>query len=651
MIPSRRRKFAALALFGLLVGVVMAGMAWTTAATLELAKRNLREEHERIVSLALARLSAYVGGVLFLETDREVSDYEAFHLARPVETRTFGEPPPAQVLLPSRLLLQGPSRPWMELYFKCAPSSGEVSSPQLVGLESRARLDEWPRDVNAEARARSAWKWFAPLALDTDFHGMIEQAQIREAFPFGLSDADGNPTRLVSSSAIDQGHSRQRISDYLDRTYRMRMAQLRHTPPPACETLEVINKNLAPSTAAEGDPRPATTELTIDAGPIAPPFWLETRPELGRRLAFVRECRVEQAEDTPFYQGFIANWDLLRSDLLDEIDEIFPSDIRARVDIVPLPNDAVLDLELSKRKLTALPATLEVPFSTEAVSRAAWGNVGGVLLAGWGAAMLVLGVAGWGVRNLVSLSERRMQFAYAVTHELRTPLTTFRLYSDMLAAGLVPEESRREYLETLARESSRLAGLVQDVLEYARLEHHRVRLNPRPVDGESILSPLRETLRERCHVFDIEPLAETSLRNGRVFHVDVDVINRIVAVLISNACRHTRHQPVRKILVRLEAERDRLLLDVIDSGTGIEPGDSRSIFKPFRRGRGAEAAAQGGLGLGLALARDWATLLGGRLDLIARHHPQYGGAHFRLSVPADMSRRAPGADHPVTPSV
>ena len=53
-----------------------------------------------------------------------------------------------------------------------------------------------------------------------------------------------------------------------------------------------------------------------------------------------------------------------------------------------------------------------------------------------------------------------------------------------------------------------------------------------------------------------------------------------------------------------------------------------------RRGRDADRSARGGVGLGLALARNWADLLGGRLDLIARHHPQYHGAHFRLTLPA-----------------
>ncbi len=90
------------------------------------------------------------------------------------------------------------------------------------------------------------------------------------------------------------------------------------------------------------------------------------------------------------------------------------------------------------------------------------------------------------------------------------------------------------------------------------------------------------------------------------------------------------------MLVRLGSEDGALQLDVIDSGPGINRADARAIFRPFRRGRGADKAAQGGIGLGLALARSWANLLGGRLELMARHHPQYGGAHFRLTIPAQV---------------
>jgi signal transduction histidine kinase len=227
-----------------------------------------------------------------------------------------------------------------------------------------------------------------------------------------------------------------------------------------------------------------------------------------------------------------------------------------------------------------------------------------------------------------------MQFAYAVTHELRTPLTTFRLYSDMLSAGLVPDSSKQEYFDTLNRESLRLSSLVEEVLEFARLENQRVKLNPAETDSASLLRVISETLEKGCSANGIEARTENVVANGQRLNIDVDVVNRIAGVLVNNACRHARGTENALVLVTLDGQDGKLQLNVIDSGPGIDLADARSVFKAFRRGSGADKAVQGGIGLGLALARSWATLLGGRLDLAARHHHKYGGAHFRLTIPS-----------------
>ena len=113
----------------------------------------------------------------------------------------------------------------------------------------------------------------------------------------------------------------------------------------------------------------------------------------------------------------------------------------------------------------------------------------------------------------------------------------------------------------------------------------------------------------------------------------MDLVNRIASVLVSNACRYARGAENALVVVRLEGDASRIDLHVMDSGPGIDRADARTIFRPFRRGRRIEAA-RGGIGLGLALARSWAQLLGGRLELATGHHPKLGGAHFHLAIPA-----------------
>ena len=106
---------------------------------------------------------------------------------------------------------------------------------------------------------------------------------------------------------------------------------------------------------------------------------------------------------------------------------------------------------------------------------------------------------GFSLRATILYAERRGRFASTVTHELRTPLTTFRMYSEMLAKGMVPEEKRAEYTSVLERESVRLSRLVENVLAYARIEegHAGVERESLPVDV--LLERCLPALREHCH--------------------------------------------------------------------------------------------------------------------------------------------------------
>src|SRR4029450_11528739 len=94
----------------------------------------------------------------------------------------------------------------------------------------------------------------------------------------------------------------------------------------------------------------------------------------------------------------------------------------------------------------------------------------------WGCMMLAVAAVMMLLQGPLSLSQRRGAFVSAVTHELRTPLTTFKMYSEMLADGMVTEENKRQqYLATLCSEANRLSHLVENVLAYARLERGSAR--------------------------------------------------------------------------------------------------------------------------------------------------------------------------------
>lgn len=608
MTGSRKTKLAATIGFLLIALVVIGGMTWATIATLELAKRNVREEYDRKVSLALGRMESYTRAIINAETFRDYFDYLALHVREPlIVYRQDEEFHADQVLLESPIAESGPPHEWIDLYFNVLPD-GQVTSPQVPDEAWRWTIRAFLLPEAMAQRARATMEWAETLLPKVNLSHCVEHS---------LARAIGVPGLCCGDAGI------KLTDEELER----------YLPTSLCESRRILMKNMniqgvpLPAAADLDDDSTETVEVTV--GPIAPAFWLAAPPEAGRKLAFVRECR---AGTELFHQGFIGDWNTLKPILLNMISDLF-----SEAEFEALADDATLAPDLEKLRLINLPVRLSIPDEVGELEQRASRNVRGVLIAAWLAAMIVLAVAGWGVRNLVALTERRMQFAYAVTHELRTPLTTFRLYSDMLSAGLVPEASREEYLQTLNQESIRLSSLVEGVLEYARLENHKAKLNPVETNAEALLQHIKESLEARCHQFDVEPRTLNGLPKDEQLRVDVDVINRICGVLINNACRHTRGVDKPVVLVNLARVDGSLQLDVIDSGSGIERGDARKIFKPFRRGRKAESTAQGGIGLGLALARCWADLLGGRLELAARHHAEYGGAHFRLTIPTHMN--------------
>ncbi|MBI4717937.1 MAG: HAMP domain-containing histidine kinase [Planctomycetes bacterium] len=636
---AQRSKIAGLAVFALITVLVVAGMSWATAATIELARYNVGQEQHALIDRALGRLDSYMGGILNSEAARDHTDYKAFHARRPVSgiSEEGWETAPRYGIFPSPILKAGPPHDWIDLYFQV--EDGVLTSPQLPKERWRWAMDVVSHDAVTESRARSTWEWFEKSFPLLNLREHAARAPRREPGA-GAASSAADHARLVQVAQRTPSFAGGRTSltrDYQSRERRLQDTQVRHVPLPICETPEIAEINRPThshgSTADLDEADPDLTDLEITLGAFAPPFWVEGVPGDRRKLAFVREC---VSDATVLYQGFVGDWGNLRKELLEQIEGLFPESVASQVDVLPTSDEAVSDVEASAPRLTQLPAVLSVPYSREATDAAAWQSVRSILVAAWAATLVVLAVAGWGVRNLVALTERRMQFAYAVTHELRTPLTTFRLYADMLSAGMVPEGARQEYLDTLNRESERLTSLVEGVLEYARLENQKARLNPVETNGAALELALRDTLDHRCELAGMTARTRNDIPKDAVLRTDADVLKQVLGVLVNNSCRHMRGRPNATVLLRLWLEGTRLHMDVIDSGPGIDRADARIIFKPFRRGRRADATAQGGIGLGLALARDWASLLGGRLDLAARHHPELGGAHFRLSVPAQI---------------
>ena len=136
-------------------------------------------------------------------------------------------------------------------------------------------------------------------------------------------------------------------------------------------------------------------------------------------------------------------------------------------------------------------------------------------------------------------------FVSAVTHELRTPLTTFRLYSQMLADGMVSDEDvRKDYLQILKRESERLTGIVENVLEYARLT--RQRSSKDKAAGVQTLTPgaliarFRPALARRAGQSNLDLVVSMDIEAhaDRTLTADPHAVERIMMNLVENACKY-----------------------------------------------------------------------------------------------------------------
>ncbi|MHC5110254.1 MAG: sensor histidine kinase [Planctomycetota bacterium] len=626
MRASRKKSIAAsVSIFALITAVVIGGMSWASYLQLDLADREAQSAHDSRVREALMRLDGYMNGLLIPELARDASDYLWCYLedAEKAWSKTDGRRIDVKVEQVSDITKMGPRYGWIDLYFHVSEpdesGTNETNwrSPQITGQTSPSpraiRTLEWLKStISVEELAERVVK------VRSHQHGRYAKPSMaqqgREVQPMGgVAPAIGFKTAQTGPSL-----GRRWDKDLQSQFY---LAQ-----PDKC----FVGERVSASGRLEADLLVCNVPMTLDltADPLAV-FWLDGPPKQGPRLLFVR---TGHENDARCYQGFVADWQRLKPHLLQWVThDLFPD-----ADLVPIAHgggddDSTWDPKLS---MSEIPVRLAGP-SIETVDTAgARSSIIRVLVLAWVVALTVLAVAALAVRNLVALTNRRLQFAYAVTHELRTPLTTFRLYADMLAQGLVPEDSKQEYLDSLNNESIRLSNIVQAVLEYSRLENQRVAIRPEDLEASALIASIEDSIQSRCDRDGVQgELATEGLPRNHKLHTDVDLVNQITGVLVDNAVRHARSSSKPSVRVSLTGQNGSVSINVSDSGAGIDRQDARQIFKPFRRGRTAETNAQRGIGLGLALARSWATLLGGRLELIHRHDPQLGGAHFCLTIP------------------
>jgi signal transduction histidine kinase len=214
------------------------------------------------------------------------------------------------------------------------------------------------------------------------------------------------------------------------------------------------------------------------------------------------------------------------------------------------------------------------------------------------------------------------------SHELRTPLNIVSGYTELLLDGdfgSLPDPATQP-LRSIAEATRDLGHLVTDLLGYAKVSAGDTAASPGTLEVEDLS---RELHRFALLLLEDKPVDCTLdfTTAVRTMHVDGAKLRTILRNLITNAAKFTSEG---RITIRLRSEGERLAIEVEDTGPGIRAEDQEVIFEPFRQLDGSSRRAHGGLGLGLALSRKLARVLGGELTV---RSAMGRGSTFVLTLP------------------
>lgn len=245
-----------------------------------------------------------------------------------------------------------------------------------------------------------------------------------------------------------------------------------------------------------------------------------------------------------------------------------------------------------------------------------------------------LGVAFNDMATALAESQRReREFLASVSHELRTPITAIRGYAEAIEDGAVKGEAgRAEAVGVIRSEADRLEHMVQDVMDLARVGSAEFHLDVLPVDLSTIL---REAIRaHQNEAADAGVTLVDDLPEQLALSSDSHRIRQVVSNLVQNALRVTTSGGT--IRVSAHAESSSAIIEVSDTGPGIERDDLPHVFERSYLWRASKGMRPVGTGLGLAIVRDLVVALGGRVTV---ESVVGQGTAFRIVLPA----RAPAS--------
>jgi len=244
------------------------------------------------------------------------------------------------------------------------------------------------------------------------------------------------------------------------------------------------------------------------------------------------------------------------------------------------------------------------------------------------------------VSKEMALARLKSDFVSNVSHELRTPLALIRLYAETLELGrITTKEKKQEYYRIIRKESERLTALINNILDFSRIEAGHKEYEFRQTD---IADLVRNTLDSYRYQIEQQGFAfeESIAPDLPPVRVDREAIARALVNLVNNALKYSADE--KFLGVKLYRGNGAVKLEVVDHGIGITRREQSKIFEKFYRTEDPLVHNTKGSGLGLSLVRHITQAHGGE---IAVESTPGKGSKFTLSLPLQSATQQPGAVH------
>ena len=274
-----------------------------------------------------------------------------------------------------------------------------------------------------------------------------------------------------------------------------------------------------------------------------------------------------------------------------------------------------------------------------------------------GGILLLFGYWNWRLRAEIKLREKAEQelhrskqeaeaanqaksiFLANMSHELRTPLNAILGFSSMLGRDAAARPAQKEKLAVIKRSGEHLLSMINDILDISKIEAGRIDLEENPFDLVALLEEIGAMIQSRAGEKGLTFVLETEALGFPYVNADAGKFRQILINLLGNAIKFTSEGSVT---LRAATEplpetptRCRIVVEVEDTGPGIDPDRQKDIFAPFVQEQGV--SAQPGTGLGLSICKNLSDLMGGSIEVESAAGK---GALFRVRLPAGIVEAA-----------